>query len=135
MAFAARLIMMNYINIFQNHFKYIFPEIYLFFIIVILILYALFIIQISGRSSTYIILSQISIYVARLTIFALFLATALSLFRTSPPFPLPSVTLFHGTLIVDDLTITIQTIIILSSLFVLLASLDYLKGQKVNSFE
>lgn len=43
--------------------------------------------------------------------------------------------LFGNVLILDDLTLLIKIIILLSALSSILIALDYIKGQKINSFE
>ena len=48
---------------------------------------------------------------------------------------MPSILVFDGALILDDFTAFIKTIILLSALSSILISFDYIKNQRLNSFE
>ena len=48
---------------------------------------------------------------------------------------MPPIVAFSGALITDDFTALIKTIILLSALSSILISFDYIKGQRLNSFE
>lgn len=43
--------------------------------------------------------------------------------------------IFNNALVVDEFTNVIKTIVILSALFSIMISMDYIRGQKLNSFE
>ncbi len=116
---------MNFLNIFENDFKAIFPEMFLVIAILSLLTFGV----IYSTATSYnrpIILNTIS----WLCIQSIVLTILLIVNN-----PLSSIVIFKGLLIVDNLTSFIKIVILLSCLACILISLDYLKHEKINAFE
>ena len=116
---------MNHIDIFQNNFKAIFPELFFVTAITIILLYA--VVYSPSANHKYPIMTTI---VGWLSVQTLSIAVLLVVDT-----PMPPIVAFSGALITDDFTALIKTIILLSALSSILISFDYIKGQRLNSFE
>ena len=134
---------MNPIDIFQIHFKMVFPELFFLFGITIILLYGVIYsplkeykfpiragfhaIPEGSRGTSPIIRSTGYLSIQTLFFVILLIANQNILYT--------SIVIFNNVLILDDFTKIIKIIILLSALASILISFDYLKGQKINSFE
>lgn len=122
---------MNYIDIFQNHFKEVFPETYLVIATIIILLYAVTYRDLNGQSSVFSLKTHAATHAGRLAVLALSLTAALSVWQM----PAAVGVIFNNVLIIDDLTIMVRTLILLCALSSILISFSFIEGQRINSFE
>lgn len=127
---------MNHIDIFQNHFKGVFPETFLVTATIIILLYAVgFGVQHSMLDADLSLRRYAGTVMnaARLAVLALTLAIALSAWQILPA---AVGVIFNNVLIIDDLTVTVRTIILISALSLILISFSSIESrQRINSFE
>ena len=116
---------MNFFNFFENDFIVVLPELFISIAIIFLLSYG--VIYSTSTSYNYPILS---INVSWLGFLILLIAFLLSINNC-----LSSMIIFNNLLIVDSFTSFVKTIILLTSMFCILMSLNYLEYNKINSFE
>jgi proton-translocating NADH-quinone oxidoreductase chain N len=115
----------SFLELFGNDLKAIFPEIYLSIAILILIVYGV-VYSTSIHYNNPILInstSWLSIYIIVLTILLVYND------------PIHTGVILRNLLVSDSLTSFIKTILLFSSMSCILISFDYLKRQKLNSFE
>lgn len=122
---------MNYIDIFQNHFKEVFPETYLVISTIIILLYAVSAGLARSAPAASAAPAQAATHAGKLAVLALSLTAALSVWQI--PGALGAA--FSGALKIDDLTILVRTLILFSALASTLISFSFIEGQRINSFE
>jgi proton-translocating NADH-quinone oxidoreductase chain N len=121
---------MNYTDIFQNHFKEVFPETYLLIVTIIILLYA---VTYQAALVAGPIPSHATTHANKLTVLALLLTIGLLASDCCDSFGAHAI--FNGTLIIDDLALLAQTIIVTSALCSILVSSVYNNECNINSFE
>lgn len=122
---------MNYTDIFQNHFKEVFPETYLLTVTIIILLYA---VTYQAALVARKIPSHATTHAGRLAVLGLLLTIGLSASR-APECAGVAHAIFNGTLIIDDLVILLRSIIVTSALCSILVSFFYNKESQMNSYE
>nr|BBH42910.1 NADH dehydrogenase subunit 2 [Marophrys sp. SRT127] len=120
---------MNQIDIFQNHFKAFFPEIFFVVAIMCILLYA--VIYNPSARHRYPILINLTGWLGIQTLFIVILL----LVNWNICQPHATVVAFHNVLITDDFSFVVKTIVALSALASVLISLDNLRNQKMYSYE
>lgn len=118
---------MYQIDIFQNHLKTIFPEIFLLTALVAILIYGAI-----YNAMAYYKFPILTTATGWLSILTLGITIWLIINQS---IPFTSLVILNNVLVVDDLTSIIKIIILLSALASILISLDYIKKQKINSFE
>ena len=116
---------MNFFNFFENDFIVVLPELFISIAIIFLLSYG--VIYSTSTSYNYPILS---VNVSCLGFLVLFIAFLLCINNS-----LSSMVIFNNLLIVDSFTTFVKTFILLTSMLCILISLNYLKYNKINSFE
>lgn len=123
----------NKIDLFQNHFKAALPELFFITAITIILLYGVI-----YNPSAYYKFPILTNAIGWLGIQTLFIATLLVANGASSNIGIwggATEILFGNVLILDDFALLCKTIILLSALSSILIASDYIKGQKINSFE
>ena len=116
---------MDFLSFFENDFKIIIPELYLFGSILLLLSYgAIF------STSQVLKFPIIQINVGWLSFFTLTITFFLLLQN-----PLSSMVVLNNLLIIDPFTTFMKAFVLLSSIFCILMSMNYLEFKKVNTFE
>jgi NADH-quinone oxidoreductase subunit N len=125
---------MYQIDIFQNHLKLIIPEIFLLTGIIILLVYAVIYNAMAYYKFPILtsVIGWLSIHVLAITILLITNQNASIPFSTTS---FASAVILNNVLIIDAFSIIIKIIILLSALASIMISLDYIKKQKINSFE
>lgn len=118
---------MYQIDIFQNHLKTIFPEIFLLTALVAILMYGA--IYNAMAYYKFPILTSATGWLSILTLGI----TIWLIINQSIPFT--SLVILNNVLVIDDFSSIIKIIILLAALATTLISLDYIKKQKINSFE
>jgi len=116
---------MNFIDLFENNFKVVLPELYLVFALHFLLMYGV----VFSTSLTY-NLPIVTRGVAWLTIQTLFITLLLVLNN-----PIDHLVIFHGTLIHDFFTSMVKVFLLIAAMCCIAASLNYLKVERLNAFE
>jgi len=116
---------MDFLIFFDNDFKVVMPELYLFFAILILLSYG--VVYSTSRIFNYPILQ---VNVGWLTVLTLIVSLFLLLST-----PLTNVSVFNDLLIIDPFSNFIKILIVASSLCCILMSNSYLEYKRINSFE
>jgi proton-translocating NADH-quinone oxidoreductase chain N len=116
---------MNFFNFFENDFIVVLPELFISIAIIFLLSYG--VIYSTSSSYKYPILS---VNVSWLGFLVLFIAFLLCVNNC-----VSSMIIFNNLLIVDSFTIFVKVIILLSSMFCIVMSLNYLEYNKINTFE
>ena len=112
---------MNYLELFQNDFKLIIPELFLSSsILFILVAGVLF-----NKENTALIKN-----ISWLSILTLIISALLLLNH-----PYNTDIIFNGMLLINNLTLVIKSIIVISTIVVLLFSFDYFQDEKITAFE
>ena len=119
------------IDIFQNHFKAVLPELYFITAIIIILVYGVM----YNPSVVYRfpILTKVIGWLAAQTLTLTLLLTWNGWNTVGSA--VTNILIFHNVLILDDFTLIVKCIILLSALSSIFISFDYIKGQKINSFE
>lgn len=112
-------------KMFVTDLGYLLPEIYATFSVLILLVYG--VVFTTSSKHNYPILSKNIVW---MTIFTLILEFVLILNNSNP-----DKIIFNDTLIVDHFSLFVKSILILGTIAALLMSLDYLKLEKINSYE
>jgi len=115
----------NFLHLFVNDFKPIIPEFFLLTTTIFLLVYGAFFT--TSKDKNFPVLSG---NVARLGL--LILGFTLLLVLNSP---IQRAVFFYNCLTIDDLSFFLKVLILISSFVSILISLDYLKQEKLNSFE
>ena len=118
--------MIDFLNLFENDFLAIFPELFLIISTLILLMYGVTYSAPSVGRSHPILVENIG----WIGVFAL----GLSLFLVVNN-PLNNIVFFYNSLILDDFAVFFKSLLLIGSIFVLLISFDYLKDEKINAFE
>jgi len=116
---------MNFFNLFENDFLVILPEFFICIAIIFLLSYG-----VVYSTSTFYNYPILSVNISWLGFFVLLISFFLCLNNC-----LSSMIIFNNLLIVDSFIIFIKSTILLSSIFCILISLNYLEYNKINSFE
>ena len=114
-------------NLFENEFEILFPEIFFIIAITTLLLYG--VIYSPMREYKYPILTRTIGWLGIQTLFFVILLIG------NQNMYYETMVIINNALIIDTFTNIIKVIVLLSALFSLVISFDYLKGQKINSFE
>lgn len=116
---------MNFLNIFENDFKAIFPEMFLTIAILGLLTYGVIYSTATSYNRPVIIRA-----VSWLSIQSIILTILLIINN-----PLTSMVIFKSLLVIDNLTSFIKIVILLSCIMCILMSFDFVKHEKINAFE
>jgi len=112
-------------TLFLNDFKLALPEIFLVTVSMVLLVYG--VVYSTSREKAYPILAG---NVSRLALFTLALTTILVLNQ-----PIDGGVFFYQSLILDDLSSFLKSLILMCSFVSIFISMDYLKQERLNSFE
>ncbi len=112
-------------HLFDNDFKALFPEIFLVFAAIFLLLYG--VIYSTSKQKNYPILL---VNISYLGLLALFFTFILSINN-----PFNNAILLYNTLLLDDLTLFLKIVIIISTFFCIFISFDYIQQETLNAFE
>lgn len=116
---------MNFLDLFENNFKVVLPEIYMVLALSFLLMYGV----IFSTSLKY-NLPIITRGVAWLSIQTLFIALLLTLNN-----PIDHLVIFHGTLVHDYFTTIVKIFLLSAALCCIVASFTYLKRERLNAYE
>lgn len=116
---------MNFFDFFGNDFLVVFPEIFIATVIVFLLSYGVIF-----STSEYYKNPALAVNVSWLSFFTLAIAFLLCINNS-----LSSMVIFNNLLIVDPFTTLVKAFILLSSMFCILISINYLNYQRINTFE
>ena len=116
---------MDFLQFFDNDFKVVIPELYLFTAILLLLSYGV----IFSTSKTF-NFPMIQLNVGWLSVFSL--SVTLGLLLTAP---LTTMSVFNNLLIIDPFSTAAKALILISAIACSLMSFSYLEHKKVNSFE
>jgi proton-translocating NADH-quinone oxidoreductase chain N len=116
---------MDFLTFFDNDFKILMPELYLFFATLILLSYG--VLYSTSKILNYPI---IQLNMGWLSIFSLTITLFLYLGN-----PITTMSAFNDLLIFDSFTSLMKVLIVISSIVCCLMSLTYLENKKINSFE
>jgi len=116
---------MDFLTFFDNDFKILMPELYLFFATLILLSYG--VLYSTSKILNYPI---IQLNMGWLSIFSLTITLFLYLGN-----PITTMSAFNDLLIFDSFTSLMKVLIVISSIICCLMSLTYLENKKINSFE
>ena len=142
---------MNYISIFENNFKAIYPELYFVIALTIILLHG-----ITCNPSAYYKYPILTSVIGWLSIQTLIITMTLAINSWEPNYygsmtiiqnswdilaeiggnePKVEILVFNNALIIDDFTTLIKMVVLLSALASTTISLEYIKKQKINAFE
>jgi proton-translocating NADH-quinone oxidoreductase chain N len=113
------------IFLFDNDFQLVFPEIFLIVAAIFLLLYG--VIFSTSKNKNYPLLLT--------TISWLSLLACVFTFVLLLNSPVESALVFYNTLLIDDFTLFIKGLILISTFFCIFMSLDYMKQESINAFE
>jgi proton-translocating NADH-quinone oxidoreductase chain N len=116
---------MNFFNFFENDFIVVLPELFISIAIIFLLSYG-----VTYSTSTSYNYPILSVNISWLGVLVLSIALFLSVNNY-----LSAMVIFNNLLIIDSFTTLVKIVILLSSIFCILMSLNYLEYNKVNSFE
>jgi len=116
---------MDFLHFFDNDFKIVVPELYLFTAILFILSYG--VIFSTSKSHNFPI---IQLNVGWLSVFTLFITLLLLISN-----PLTSMSVFNSMLIVDPFSTAAKAFLLISAIASCLISMNYLEYKKVNSFE
>jgi proton-translocating NADH-quinone oxidoreductase chain N len=116
---------MDFLYFFDNDFKVVIPELYLFVAIMLLLFYG--VIYSTSKALNYPI---IQLNVGWLSVFTLLIAFLLLISN-----PIVNMTIFNNLLIIDSFSKGAKAFILMSAIACSLMSMNYLEYKKVNSFE
>lgn len=116
---------MQFINLFENDFYALFPELFLTCAALLLLVFG--VIWSTSKASGYPILVHT---VAWLSVWSIFCALGLTLHM-----PFSIMVCFYNTFVIDELTFLLKVMVLCSTGAALLMSMDYLKTSSLNVFE
>jgi len=116
---------MNFFNLFENDFLFVFPELFIATAIVFLLSYGVIF-----STSDYYKSPALAVNVSWLSFFTLGIAFLLCINNFSS-----SMIIFNNMLIINPFTSLIKAFILLSSMACILISINYLDYQRINTFE
>jgi len=120
----------QFVNLFENDFLAAFPELFLAISTMILLMYGVSFEKSgeneeSGKNHRILIenIGWIGIFILILTVFLLVHN------------PLNNIIFFYNSLILDDFTLFFKSLLLIGCIFIIMISFDYLKQEKINTFE
>jgi NADH:ubiquinone oxidoreductase subunit 2 (subunit N) len=116
---------MNFIDLFENNFKVVLPEIYLILALHFILMYGV----VFSTSLTY-NLPIVTRGIGWLTIQTLFIALLLVVNN-----PIDQLVIFNGTLVHDFFTSMVKVFLLAAAICCISASFNYLKVERLNAFE
>ena len=116
---------MNFLDLFENNFKVVLPEIYMMLALSFLLMYGV----IFSTSLKY-NLPVITRGVAWLSIQTLFITLLLTLNN-----PIDHLVIFHGTLVHDYFTTIVKIFLLSAALCCIAASFTYIRRERLNAYE
>ena len=120
----------QFLNLFENDFLAAFPELFLAISTIILLMYGVSL-EKSGENPESGKIHRILVEnIGWIGIFILILTVFLLVHN-----PLNNIIFFYNSLIIDDFTLFFKTLLLIGSIFIIMISFDYLKQEKINTFE